>query len=182
MQVARRAGAEIFATAGTKEKRDYLRSLGIEHVMDSRRLDFRDEILRITNGRGVDVVLNSLTGDAIAHGIDALAPCGRFLEIGKKDIYDDRRIGLLPFRRNLSYYAIDLAWMAESRPDVVGTMLKQVFENISNGSLSTIPVNLFPVNEVADCLCDSEPQLRARVAHLRCRPSRSPTRLARHAF
>ncbi len=148
--IARRAGAQIFATAGTEEKRTYLRSLGIEHVMDSRSLAFTDEILHITGGRGVDVVLNSLTGEAVERGIAALAPCGRFLEIGKKDIYENRQIGLLPFRKNLSYFAIDLAWMAEGNPEIIGDTLREVLRHFEDGSLHVTPLNVFPVSRVAE--------------------------------
>ena len=98
IQIAQAVGAEIFATAGSDTKRDYLRSLGVHHVMDSRSLDFADEILEITSGYGVDVVLNSLPGEAITKSISILAAYGRFLEIGKTDIYQNRRIGLLPFQ------------------------------------------------------------------------------------
>ena len=79
-------GAEIFATAGSHEKREFLRGQGICHVMDSRSLDFADEILEITNGAGVDGVLNQLAGDFITKSLSVLAPYGRFLEIGKVDI------------------------------------------------------------------------------------------------
>lgn len=150
VQIARRAGAEIFATAGTEEKRAYLLGLGIQHVMDSRTLAFTDEILRITEGRGVDVVLNSLTGEAVARGIAALAPCGRFLEIGKKDIYENRQVGLLPFRKNLSYFAIDLAWMAEGKPEVIGKALREVFDHFRDRSLNAIPINVFPISRAAE--------------------------------
>jgi len=150
VQIARRAGAEIFATAGTEEKRDYLRSLGIRHVMDSRSLAFSDEILRITAGRGVDIVLNSLTGAAVERGIATLATCGRFLEVGKKDIYEDRQIGLLPFRKNLSYFAIDLAWMAEGRPEVIGDALREVLRHFEDGSLHPVPLNVFPISRAAE--------------------------------
>src|SRR5262249_7199919 len=85
--VARRNGAEIFATAGTDAKRDYLRGLGLTHVMASRSTAFVDEIMVATGGRGVDVVLNSLSGEAIGKSLAALAPLGRFLEIGKSDIF-----------------------------------------------------------------------------------------------
>jgi acyl transferase domain-containing protein/acyl carrier protein len=150
VQIARRAGAEIFATAGTDEKRSYLRSLGIRHVMDSRTLAFSEQILRITDGRGVDIVLNSLTGEAVERGIAALATCGRFLEIGKKDIYEDRQIGLLAFRKNLSYFAIDLAWMAEGRPEVIGNTLREVFKHFEDKSLHAIPVNVFPISRATE--------------------------------
>ncbi|MBI3779503.1 MAG: zinc-binding dehydrogenase, partial [candidate division NC10 bacterium] len=83
IQLARQVGAEIFATAGTPEKRDFLRSLGIQHVMDSRSLAFADEVMERTGGQGVDVVLNSLSGEAIRKGLGILRDYGRFLEIGK---------------------------------------------------------------------------------------------------
>jgi len=84
IELARRAGAKIFATAGTEEKREFLKTLGIEHVMDSRSLAFTDAVLERTGGRGVDVILNSLAGQAIPRGMEASAEHGRFLEIGKR--------------------------------------------------------------------------------------------------
>src|SRR5262249_4248677 len=92
----------------------------------------------------------SLTGEAIPQGIASLAPCGRFLEIGKKDIYENRQVGLFPFHRNLSYFAIDLAWMAEARPEVIGKVLREVLENFQNRSLKAIPVKVFPFSKVVD--------------------------------
>src|SRR5262249_7861857 len=74
LQIARRAGAEILATAGSPAKRDFLRGLGVQHVMDSRSLAFADEILALTGNGGVDVVLNSLTGEAMARSLALLAP------------------------------------------------------------------------------------------------------------
>ena len=114
--IARAAGAEIFATAGSDERRDLLRSMGVEHVYDSRSTEFADQIRRDTDGYGVDIVLNSVTGAAQRAGLELLAFGGRFVEIGKRDIYGDTRLGLFPFRRNLSFYAVDLALMSISDP------------------------------------------------------------------
>ena len=91
VQIAQRCGAEVFATAGSPAKRDMLRRLGVAHVMDSRSLAFADEIMAATGGRGVDVVLNSLAGDFIPAGMRSLAPGGRFLELGKRDIWSAAR-------------------------------------------------------------------------------------------
>ena len=66
LQLARRAGAEVYATAGTDAKRDWLRSLGVRHVFDSRSTQFAADVMAATDGAGVDIVLNSLAGDAIA--------------------------------------------------------------------------------------------------------------------
>lgn len=76
MQIARLAGAEIYATAGSEAKRRYLRRLGARRVFDSRTTAFAADIRRATKGRGVDLLLNSLAGDAIIKGISALAPVG----------------------------------------------------------------------------------------------------------
>ena len=114
--IARAAGAEIFATAGSPQRRELLRDMGIEHVYDSRSTEFADQIRRDTDGYGVDIVLNSLTGAAQRAGLELLAFGGRFVEIGKRDIYGDTRLGLFPFRRNLSFYAVDLALMSVSHP------------------------------------------------------------------
>lgn len=85
--IARTAGAQIFATAGSPERREMLRAMGIEHVYDSRSNEFAEQIRRDTDGYGVDIVLNSLTGAAQQAGIKLLALGGRFIEIGKRDIY-----------------------------------------------------------------------------------------------
>ena len=73
------------------------------------------------------MVLNSLAGNAIAKGLEILKPYGRFMEIGKRDIYQNSRVGLSPFQNNLSYFAIDLDKMSRERPDIVGGMLREVF-------------------------------------------------------
>ena len=86
--------------------------MGIEHVYDSRSIEFAEQIRRDTDGYGVDIVLNSLTGAAQRAGMELLAFGGRFVEIGKRDIYGDTRLGLFPFRRNLSFYDVDLALMS----------------------------------------------------------------------
>src|SRR5690606_24623178 len=85
VQLARYLGAEIFATAGSDEKRDFVKLLGADHVFDSRSLTFADDIFSVTGGKGVDVVLNSLAGEAMRRSLSVLAPFGRFLELGKRD-------------------------------------------------------------------------------------------------
>ena len=150
IQLAKRAGAEIFATAGNLEKREYLKALGIQHVMDSRSLSFADEIMSLTRGEGVDVVLNSLAGNAIAKGLQVLKPYGRFLEIGKRDIYENSKLGLLPFQKNLSYFAIDLDKMSRERPDVIAGMLREIFGLVDSQQLTALPMQTFSVSQVKD--------------------------------
>jgi NADPH:quinone reductase-like Zn-dependent oxidoreductase/acyl carrier protein len=150
VQLANHFGAEIFATAGNEEKRAYLHSLGIAHVMDSRTLDFADQIMTITDGQGVDLVLNSLSGEAIPRSLASLAPYGRFLEIGKRDIYENTQVGLLPFQKNLSYSAIDLDRMARERPELLGQLFTEVMELFRQGNIAPLPLSVFPVAQTVD--------------------------------
>jgi NADPH:quinone reductase-like Zn-dependent oxidoreductase len=146
VQIARWAGAEILATAGNPEKREFLHSLGIEHVMNSRSLDFADEAMKRTNGSGVDVVLNSLGGEFITRGLQLLAPNGRFLEIGKRDIYNNTQLGLRPFEKCLSFIAIDIS-PRDTRE--LRSAWAEIGEHFSAGTFSPLPRTLFPIDEVA---------------------------------
>ena len=150
IQIARLAGAEIFATAGSPEKRAHLASLGVSHVMDSRSLAFADEVLEATHGEGVDVILNSLAGEAIPRGISILRSYGRFLEIGKRDIYQDKAIGLHAFHKNLSFFAIDVDRLCAERPQLVGEMLRETAGRIASGAWRALPRHEFPVAGVED--------------------------------
>jgi acyl transferase domain-containing protein/acyl carrier protein len=152
LQIAQRAGAIVFATAGSPEKRAWLTAQGVAHVMDSRSLDFAREILDRTGGEGVDVVLNSLTGAALARSLALLKPYGRFLEIGKRDIYRDESIGLLAFRKNLSFFAIDLDRLCAERPAFVGQLLREVMEGFANGRYAPLPQTEFPMADVEHAL------------------------------
>ncbi len=150
IQYARRVGAEIFATAGSDEKRDFLRMLGVPHVLDSRSLEFADQILAITNDQGVDVVLNSLSGEALARSLSVLKPFGRFLELGKRDFFENTRIGLRPFRENLSYFGIDADQLLIERPDVAGRVFEEVMTLFAEGVFRPLPYRVFPVDRAAD--------------------------------
>ncbi|HZX67797.1 MAG TPA: type I polyketide synthase, partial [Candidatus Elarobacter sp.] len=150
IEVARWLGLEVFATAGTDEKRAFLRALGVKHVMDSRAPGFAEAILAATGGRGVDAILNSLSGSAIPEGLTALAPYGRFLEIGKRDMWDDSRIGMGAFLQNRSFSGIDLATLVEDRPELVGEMLRTVMTMIDEGVLAPLPITVYAAANAAD--------------------------------
>jgi len=124
IQIAQHLGLEIFATAGTPEKRRLLRELGVPHVMNSRTLEFADQMLEVTHGRGVDAVLNSLAGAFIPKSLSVLGSFGRFLEIGKIDVYGNTKVGLAALKNNVSYFVIDLAQLLQEKPaggrDVLG--------------------------------------------------------------
>ena len=151
LDVARYLGAEVLATAGSERRRALLRDeLGVEHVFDSRSLDFAQGIAEAVGT--VDVVLNSLSGPAIDAGIGCLAPDGRFIELGKTDIYADRPLGLACFKKRLSLVAVDLAGLAVERPERFSALLQEVVDLVGSGALSAPRVETWPVSGAADAL------------------------------
>ncbi|MEV0043039.1 SDR family NAD(P)-dependent oxidoreductase [Nocardia rhamnosiphila] len=143
VQIARAAGAEIFATAGSPAKRELLRALGVHQVFDSRALDFADRIRAATAGAGVDVVLNSLAGEGAARSLACLAPYGRFVELGKRDLLEDRRMGLRPFLRNLTYFAFDLRQLLVDRPQATNAVLRELMQRFETRELRPLPYRIF---------------------------------------
>lgn len=150
VQLAQQAGAEIFATAGSPEKRAYLKSMRVPHILDSRSLAFADEIMKKTGGYGVDVVLNSLPGEYITRSLSILAAYGRFVEIGKTDIYQNKPLGLFPFRNNLSYFALDLERVCREKPELVRSLLFELVAMFEKGSLKPLPHNIFRIEDAAN--------------------------------
>jgi myxalamid-type polyketide synthase MxaB len=147
VQVARAAGAEIFATA-SPAKWDYLKSLGIDHVMNSRSLDFSDEILRRTGGQGVDVVLNSLNGPAIAASFAALRRGGRFIEIGKIGIWTAEEAASR--RPDASYHTFELGELAASDPPAFRALLDGIRSRFETGEYTPLPQMTFPVQNAVE--------------------------------
>lgn len=150
IQLAKWIGAEIYVTAGSDEKRDFLRQLGVHHIFDSRTLSFSDEILAMTGGKGVDVVLNSLAGEAINRNFRVLKPFGRFLELGKRDFYENTKIGLRPFRNNISYFGIDADQLMQSRPDLTRSLFAEVMALFTEGVLHPLPYHVFDANDIVE--------------------------------
>ncbi|WP_327316424.1 type I polyketide synthase [Streptomyces sp. NBC_01235] len=152
VQVAHLLGAEVIATAGSPAKRDHLRGLGVRHVFDSRDLAWADAVLDLTGGRGVDVVLNSLTGAALTRGLDVLAEDGRFLEVGKKDIYGGRRLDLHAFRKGISFAAVDLEGLVMRRPERFTRILHAVWDEVAAGRIRPLPVIPHTFDRAAEAL------------------------------
>ncbi len=150
IQVAKWLGAEIFATAGSEEKRDYLRQLGIDHVMDSRSLHFIEEIKNKTNGYGVDVVLNALAGEIMNRSFELLAPYGRFLEIGKKDITEDNPLAMRPFNNNTTFAGVDIDRFYRERPEKARKILMKLIQLFDNATFQAIPITKFAWKDVKE--------------------------------
>ncbi|PAS96899.1 MAG: beta-ketoacyl synthase [Candidatus Dactylopiibacterium carminicum] len=150
IQIARWIGATVYATAGSDEKREFLRLLGADHVLDSRSLSYADDILQLTQGEGVDVVLNSLAGEAINRNFQILKPFGRFLELGKRDFYENTRVGLRPFRNNLTYFGIDADQLMRERPALTRRLFAEVMELFEQGIFHPLPWQSFEAGQVVD--------------------------------
>ncbi len=148
VELAQMAGLEIYATAGTDEKKMLLTGMGIENIYNSRSIEFHDEIMRDTNGEGVDLVLNSLSGKAIIQSIKCLRPFGRFMEIGKTDIYNDMTLRLKRFGENLSYHAVDIDRLMGQKPARGGRLFSEVMGLLNNKMVKALPFTAFKINEI----------------------------------
>jgi phthiocerol/phenolphthiocerol synthesis type-I polyketide synthase C len=148
IQFARWRGAEIYATAGSPAKRDFLRLLGVENIYDSRSLDFAEAIQRDTQDAGVDVILNSLAGEAINRNLGILRPFGRFVELGKRDFYENTRIGLRPFRNNISYFGVDADQLLRECPQLASRIFKDCMALVEAQDFHALPFQVFPADDV----------------------------------
>jgi len=148
VQLALRAGAEVYATAGSPEKRARLLAMGVRAVMDSRSTAFAAELMRATGGAGVDVLLNSLAGDFIPAGLGVVARGGWFLELGKRDIWTPEAVEqACP---GIHYAAYDLGDAAYADPRLLRPMLTELQAGLQDGSLQPLPITVFDLADAAD--------------------------------
>jgi emericellamide synthase (highly reducing iterative type I polyketide synthase) len=146
---------EIFVTVGSEEKREFIKNkFGIpdENIFSSRGLDFHKGILRRTNGEGVDVVLNSLSGEALQKSVELLAPLGRFVEIGKKDLISpEARLEMWSLEKNIQFSTVDLTLVGKKRPDQLRAVFCTVFDLLALNKIATVsPINARPVSELEE--------------------------------
>ena len=152
IMLAQKVGATIFATVGSVEKKELLMSeygIPAEQIFFSRDLSFRDCVKTATNGKGVDVVLNSLAGNALQATWECLAPFGRFIEIGKRDIVNNSRLEMAKFNDNALFASVDLTLVAAEKPRLMKRLMGSVFEQFQNGSLRPIaPITTYPISKI----------------------------------
>ena len=142
-------GAEIFATASAS-KWEVLRGLGVAHIMNSRSLDFVEEVRRLTKGEGVDVVLNSLRGEFATQSLTLLRPGGRFVEIGVREVRSAQEVATLA--PGVRYEAFDLLEVYREKPEVIRGVLAQVVAALAAGQLRPIPHTVFPMQAAKQAL------------------------------
>jgi acyl transferase domain-containing protein/NADPH:quinone reductase-like Zn-dependent oxidoreductase/acyl carrier protein len=147
LQIARAIGAEVIGTVSTPDKRALAGLFGASRLLDSRSLDFADEVRALG---GADVVLNSLSGEAMRASIGCLKPFGRFIELGKRDYVANSLIELRPFRRNLTYFGVDVDQLLAHDPTIVARGLAAIAEGFSDGRYSALPLQVYPSSGIAE--------------------------------
>jgi acyl transferase domain-containing protein/acyl carrier protein len=148
VQIARWLGARVIATA-SPDKQSVVGELGADAVFSSRDLSFAEGTRSLAPG-GVDLVLNSLAGDALIHSVELLKPFGRFVELGKRDIFANRSIDLRSLRDNRAFFTVDLAlWLQKSR-EAAGQRLRQILHLLEDGQLLPVQTRVLPIRSAVD--------------------------------
>ncbi|KAI2628557.1 hypothetical protein GGR54DRAFT_636275 [Hypoxylon sp. NC1633] len=147
VQLAQHIGADVFVTVSSAEKRRLMQEhYGIpdDRIFYSRNLSFGRQIMQLTRGRGVDVVLNSLSGEALSESLRILAPLGRFVEIGKRDIHTFQNLPMQPFVRNVSYHAVNTKSVEHYNPAHMREIVLELEGMLAAGTFQAPrPVSIF---------------------------------------
>lgn len=155
IQIAQSIGAEVYVTVGTSEKKEFLKSafgLPDDRIFHSRDTEFGDRILSATNGRGVDVVLNSLTGNMLNESFRILADGGIMVELGKKDVLDRNSLPLASFDRNCSFRVVDLS-PEKTADSLLAGLMSRLFDLVEKGSIKPIaPIQKFAWTDIPAAL------------------------------
>ena len=157
IQVAQWIGAEIFATAGSARKRAFLTQLGIKHVYDSRSVAFAEQIMEETGGSCVDVVLNSLAGEFIPKSLSVLAPFGRFLEIGRRDVLANTPIPLSLLEKGAALFVVNLYPGTPGYQD----MFSEILQLLGEGVFRPLPCQAYSLRRLDEAM-----DLLARAKHI----------------
>ena len=150
VQVAQYLQAEAFVTVGSTEKRQHMQELGVlaDHIFYSRDTSFAYAVKRMT-GEGVDVVLNSLTGESLVASWECISPFGRFVEIGKKDIQSHKSLPMFPFAHNVSFSAFDLMEIIQRKPDIIQKSSQSLIKLMIEHKLRPIhPLQMYGLSQV----------------------------------
>ena len=150
IQLAHAAGYEVYATASAP-KQEYLRALGVAGAFDSRDTRFGADVMEATGGRGVALVLNSLTGEGFVEAsLSCLAHGGHFVELGKRGTWSAEEMTAV--RPDVRYRILALDLLARQEPERLGSVLRAVAERLSTGELRPLPRTLWPLAEAGAAL------------------------------
>jgi phthiocerol/phenolphthiocerol synthesis type-I polyketide synthase C len=150
IQIAKACGATVIAAAGSPTKRAFLRLVGADHVCASRELRFVASVREATGGAGVDVVLNSLSGEAVEASLELLKPFGRFIELGKRDFLENRRLRTRLLQQNVAYFAVDVDQLPVRRPELAKSLLGEVAAALADGEIRPLTHRCFAFAQIGD--------------------------------
>jgi NADPH:quinone reductase-like Zn-dependent oxidoreductase/acyl carrier protein len=150
VQVARRLGARVIGSAGTEERRAFARAAGAHHTVNSRTANFVDDVMRLTDGRGADVIYTSLPGEALRQNLKAAAEFGRIIDIGKADIYSNGAIDLGPFDHNLQYFAVDVDRMFAYRRAFANRLAAEVIARLDDGTYTPLSTTTYDAAQLPE--------------------------------
>ncbi|TPX08256.1 uncharacterized protein E0L32_001848 [Thyridium curvatum] len=155
IQICQMIGAEVFCTVSSKRKIEYLTStFGIpgDHIFNSRDASFLPDVMKATGNRGVDVVLNSLSGALLHASWDCVAVFGKMIEIGKRDLIGNGKLALNVFELNRSYHGVDLGHVIENRPRAGHRLLERIVRLYEEGHIHPLrPIQTFTADAVESC-------------------------------
>ncbi|MFP3515334.1 SDR family NAD(P)-dependent oxidoreductase [Pseudomonas sp. SIMBA_077] len=150
VQLAKHLGLEVYATAGSQAKLDYLASLNVQYLINHQQEDFQLAIERLTQGQGVDVVINTLDGDALQKGLACLSPGGRYVEIAMTALKSARSIDLSGLASNQSMHSVDMRKLGRQRPHVLQEHMHRLLGLIQEQAISALPGTYFTLDRVKD--------------------------------
>lgn len=152
VMMAQRVGAEVFVTVGSDEKREFvMKQFGIapDHIFSSRDTSFAPGIMAVTDGKGVDVVLNSLAGNLLQESFNCLAPFGRFIEIGKRDLELNNSLAMEAFTRAVTFTSIDVVALGEKKRAQTHRIMKDIIRLVAEKEIKPVhPINVYPLSDV----------------------------------
>ncbi|KAJ0414844.1 hypothetical protein BJY00DRAFT_318416 [Aspergillus carlsbadensis] len=151
IMLAQHLGAEVYATVGSDSKRDLLHTrygVPYDHIFSSRTTGFYTGIKQMTGGYGVDVILNSLSGEMFRESCNLVAPFGRFVEIGRKDLMDDVLMPMEFLLRNITFAYVDLTAVIMDKKPLARRLLRDVAELAEAGSINSVTLTTMPISEI----------------------------------
>ena len=152
IQLAKHFGLEVFATVGSEAKRELLRDnyqIAEDHIFHSRDQSFADGVKRMTDGRGVDVILNSLAGETLHQTWHCIAPFGHFIEIGLKDILANTRLDMRPFLQDATFSFFNLNHIEREQPSLMAEIIEGAFDFLQRGITHPVtPLVTYPISDV----------------------------------
>ena len=154
IQIAKLYNAEIYVTVGTVEKKQLLMNLyGIagDRIFSSRSLNFSQGIRMLRGGQGVDIVVNTLAGEGLRASWECVSPFGRFIELGKKDIYSNSSLPMASFARNVMFAAVDLAHILDADPHLMGELMREVMTLFKQGQICIPePLRIYNISQLSE--------------------------------